>query len=113
MAFCCIPYSIFCILFAMNLFCDVSEEQLRRERQKARELRRSQWWRNRIATGLCHYCEGHFEPKELTLDHVLPLVRGGHSSRGNCVPACKECNTRKRDLLPTEWQEYLDTLARS
>ena len=97
----------------MNLFCDVSEEQLRRERQKARELRRSQWWRNRIATGLCHYCEGHFEPKELTLDHVLPLVRGGRSSRGNCVPACKECNTRKRDLLPTEWQEYLDTLARS
>ncbi len=104
---------MFCILFAMNLFCDVSEEQLRRERQKARELRRSQWWRNRIATGLCHYCEAPFDPKELTLDHVTPLVRGGRSTRGNCVPACKECNTRKRDLLPIEWQEYLDSRARS
>ena len=92
---------------------DISEEQVRRERQKARELRRSQWWRNRIATGLCHYCGVHFAAGDLTLDHVLPLARGGRSTRGNCVPACKECNTRKRDLLPTEWQEYLDTLARS
>ena len=97
----------------MQLFGDIPEEQLRRERQKARDLRRSQWWNNRIATGLCHYCEESFAPKELTLDHVLPLVRGGRSTRGNCVPACKECNTRKRDLLPTEWQDYLDSLARS
>jgi 5-methylcytosine-specific restriction endonuclease McrA len=89
---------------------DITEEQLRREREKARELRRSQWWRNRIDTGLCHYCGGHFASDELTLDHVVPLVRGGRSTRGNCVPACKKCNTRKRDLLPTEWQEYLDTL---
>ena len=94
----------------MEPWFDISEEQLRSERQKARDLRRSQWWRNRIDTGLCHYCGGHFTPKELTLDHIVPLVRGGKSSRGNCVAACKECNTRKRDLLPTEWQEYLDTL---
>ena len=93
----------------MISFCDIPEEQLRRERQKARELRRSQWWKNRIATGLCHYCTAKFAPGELTLDHVVPLVRGGRSTRGNCVPACKECNTRKRDLLPTEWQEYLDS----
>jgi 5-methylcytosine-specific restriction protein A len=89
---------------------DIPEEQLRRERQKARELRRSQWWRNRIDAGHCHYCGVHFTPAELTLDHIVPLVRGGKSTRGNCVPACKECNTRKRDLLPTEWQEYLDAL---
>lgn len=94
----------------MNHFGDISEEQLRRERQKARDLRRSQWWRNRIATGLCYYCGAQYAAKELTLDHLVPLVRGGRSTRGNCVPACKECNTRKRDLLPTEWQEYLDSL---
>lgn len=94
----------------MDLFENIPEEQLRRERQKARELRRSQWWRNRISAGCCHYCGGHFGVKGLTLDHVVPLVRGGKSTRGNCVPACKECNTRKRDLLPTEWQEYLDSL---
>jgi len=97
----------------MDFCSDISEEQLRRERQKARELRRTQWWRNRIAIGICHYCGIRNTPGELTLDHVVPLVRGGRSTRGNCVPACKGCNTRKRDLLPTEWQEYLDTLSRS
>lgn len=94
----------------MEPWFDITEEQLRREREKSRELRRSQWWRNRIDTGLCHYCGGHFASDELTLDHVVPLVRGGRSTHGNCVPACKKCNTRKRDLLPIEWQEYLDTL---
>ena len=113
MFFSCILNTGFCILLCMNVFTDIPEEQLRRERQKARELRRTQWWRNRIATGRCHYCGTRCAPAELTLDHVVPLVRGGRSTRGNCVPACKECNTRKRDLLPTEWQEYLDSLSRS
>jgi len=95
------------------IFIDVSEEQLRRERDKARELRRSQWWRNRIAAGRCHYCGVSVPPKELTLDHVVPLVRGGHSTRGNCVPACKSCNSAKQSLLPIEWEEYLQRLKES
>ena len=90
----------------------VGEEQLRRERNKARELRNSQWWKNRIAAGVCHYCGRKVAPRELTLDHVVPLVRGGRSTRGNCVPACKECNSKKQHLLPVEWQEYLDQLAK-
>lgn len=43
------------------------------------------------------------------MDHVVPVVRGGKSSRGNLVPACKECNSRKKYLLPVEWDEYLKT----
>ena len=77
---------------------------------KARELRRSQWWRNRIAQGKCHYCGAEVAPAALTLDHVVPLVRGGRTTKGNCVPACKECNSRKQSLLPTEWDEYLSRL---
>lgn len=96
----------------MEPWLEISEEQQRRERERARELRRSQWWKNRIATGLCHYCGEQFAPAALTLDHLLPVARGGRSTRGNCVAACKECNTRKRDMLPTEWAEYLDSLAR-
>jgi len=94
----------------MDFFQDVSEEQLRRERARARELRKSQWWRNRIARGRCHYCRAEVAPRDLTLDHIVPLVRGGRSSRGNCVPACKECNSRKQSLLPIEWEEYLRKL---
>ena len=94
----------------MMVWVEVSEEQLRRERDKARELRRSQWWRNRVAAGRCHYCGASVPPKELTLDHVVPLVRGGHSTRGNCVPACKPCNSAKQSLLPIEWEAYLERL---
>jgi 5-methylcytosine-specific restriction endonuclease McrA len=86
---------------------DVSELQIRHEKDKARELRRSRWWADRIARGICQYCEGRFPPEELTMDHVVPLARGGRSSRGNLVPACKECNNRKKYLLPMEWDEYL------
>lgn len=97
----------------MDYCPQVDEEQLRRERAKARQLRNTNWWKNRIARGVCHYCGEQFPPQQLTLDHVVPLVRGGRSSKGNCVPACKECNNRKKDLLPSEWQEYLERLGRS
>ena len=91
-------------------FPEISDEHLRHEREKARELRKSQWWKNRLGQGLCHYCGARVAPKELTLDHIVPLVRGGRSTRGNCVPACKECNSRKQSLLPVEWEEYLQNL---
>jgi len=94
----------------MDIFGEVTEEQMRREREKARGLRKQGWWKNRIAQGRCHYCGAEVAPRELTLDHIVPVARGGRSTKGNCVPACKECNNKKRDLLPIEWQEYLDNL---
>jgi len=36
------------------------------------------------------------------MDHLVPLGRGGRSIRGNVVPACKECNTKKSLLTPAE-----------
>lgn len=94
----------------MDFDIEPSEESIRRERQKARELRKQNWWKNRVAQGLCHYCEQKFPPKELTLDHIVPVGRGGRSTKGNCVPACKECNNQKKHLLPMEWEEYLERL---
>jgi len=89
---------------------EISEEEIRREKEKARELRRTRWWQNRVARGECHYCGGTFPPSELTMDHLVPIVRGGKSTRGNVVPACKECNSRKKYLLPVEWDEYLGSV---
>jgi 5-methylcytosine-specific restriction endonuclease McrA len=86
---------------------EVSEEQIRKEREAARELRKSRWWKNRVARGLCHYCGGRFAPADLSMDHIVPVIRGGKSTRGNVVPCCKECNNRKKHLLPIEWEEYL------
>jgi len=91
---------------------EISEAEIRREREKSRELRKSRWWKNRLAQGHCHYCNGSFPPDELTMDHIVPVTRGGKASRNNVVPCCKECNSRKKYLLPMEWQEYLDRLHR-
>lgn len=85
-------------------FVEVDETHLRREREKARELRRSQWWKRRRSTGICHYCGAQVGARSLTMDHVVPIIRGGRSTRGNVVPACKACNDDKRHSLPSEWE---------
>lgn len=89
---------------------DVSPEVIQREKEKARVLRRSQWWQRRLARGECYYCHCKVPPQELTMDHIVPLARGGQSTRGNVAPACKSCNSRKKYLLPMEWDDYLRRL---
>ena len=87
------------------------DDVVRREKAKARELRRSPWWKRRRSTGLCHYCGCLVPPRELTMDHIVPLVRGGRTVKSNVVPCCRECNSRKKYLLPVEWAEYMERLA--
>ncbi len=83
---------------------------LSKEKQRARELRRSPWWKKKIAPGKCHYCGGDFAPSELTMDHKIPLARGGRSEKINLVPACKACNNKKMYMLPWEWSEYMEKI---
>ncbi len=85
----------------------VSEEEIKKERFKARQLRNTRWWRQKKQQGRCYYCGRKVSPKELTMDHIVPLIRGGRSTKSNIVPCCKECNNRKKHMLPIEWQEYL------
>ena len=86
---------------------DLDEAHIKAERRKARELRGSQWWKRRCAKGVCHYCRQSTPPRELTMDHIVPIARGGKSIKGNLVPACKECNNKKKQLLPMEWEAFL------
>jgi len=86
------------------------DSHVTREKQKARDLRKTPWWRKKIATGECHYCKTIVDPSELTMDHKIPLARGGTSERMNIVPACKECNNKKKFLLPTEWEEFMNII---
>jgi 5-methylcytosine-specific restriction endonuclease McrA len=90
----------------------ISEQDIRKEKEKARRLRQSGWWMRKIQPGICYYCHSKVGRTHLTMDHVVPLSRGGRSTKGNIVPACKECNNKKKYLLPVEWQEYLDSLAK-
>jgi 5-methylcytosine-specific restriction endonuclease McrA len=84
----------------------LEDSDLRRERARARELRASPWWKRRLARGRCHWCHRSFPPAALTMDHIVPVSRGGKSVKGNVVPCCKECNNAKRGLLPMEWERY-------
>jgi len=43
----------------------------------------------------CQYCGKKFDSKNLNLDHVVPLARGGKTTWDNIVCSCLPCNTRK------------------
>lgn len=76
-------------------FTPASESHKKKEKAKARELRQSIWWRQVLGKGVCYHCEQKFKAEELTMDHLIPIARGGKSDKKNCVPSCKECNTKK------------------
>ena len=48
----------------------------------------------------CQYCGK--PTHQLTLDHVIPLYRGGEHVWGNVVSACIPCNRRKAGKTPQE-----------
>ena len=89
---------------AVPFLVEVSQEDIRRERQKAAKLRRSPWWQRKRAAGICRHCGKRFAAKDLTMDHLVPVIRGGKSTKGNLVPSCKGCNTERKYRLPFEDQ---------
>lgn len=76
-------------------FAAASAEHQKKEKAKARELRQSQWWRQELGKGICYHCGGKFKSADLTMDHLIPIARGGKSNKNNCVPSCKDCNSKK------------------
>lgn len=51
--------------------------------------------------GLCAYCRT--APAE-TLDHTIPVSRGGSNFAANIRPACLKCNLSKGAKKPWEWE---------
>jgi len=56
----------------------------------------------------CQYC-GHksehgstVKNKRMTIDHVIPVSKGGRTTFDNCVAACGECNSKKSDKTLAE-----------
>ncbi|CAG37606.1 HNH endonuclease [Desulfotalea psychrophila] len=92
-------------------FDAVDEATIRRERAKARDLRKTRWWQQKTSSGLCYYCSKKVLYKDVTMDHLVPLARGGRSSKDNLVPCCKDCNNKKKNMLPLEWEAYQEGLA--
>lgn len=52
----------------------------------------------------CFYCTRQFGPtRRRTLDHLVPLARGGTNLISNLVLSCAKCNQAKGDM---EWTVY-------
>lgn len=48
----------------------------------------------------CFYCGESAN----SIDHVIPVTRGGTDNFDNLVPCCRRCNSSKRDKLIEEWR---------
>jgi 5-methylcytosine-specific restriction endonuclease McrA len=50
----------------------------------------------------CQYCAARPGLKQLSIDHVIPVSKGGENSWENCVVSCVRCNTRKGNRTPEQ-----------
>jgi 5-methylcytosine-specific restriction endonuclease McrA len=48
----------------------------------------------------CTYCG---EITKLTLDHFVPVSKGGNNDINNLIPCCKHCNSSKNAHNPIQW----------
>ena len=54
----------------------------------------------------CAYC-GKLLGSDMTIDHVIPIVKGGTNDIENLVPCCARCNTRKRAKSAKEYMALI------
>lgn len=60
--------------------------------------------------GRCAYCGCELEYKDMQVDHVIPLKRGGKDDIKNMLPACRSCNHYKATLTAEEYREYVSKI---
>ena len=53
---------------------------------------------------ICIYCNNKIPREQRSMDHIIPISRGGLHSIENLVMCCKSCNSSKRDRLLSEWK---------
>lgn len=79
-----------------DIFIPANIADIKKEKEKARQLKKTSWWHNKLQKKTCYYCEKIFCIENLTMDHLVPLIRGGRSIKNNLVVACKKCNSSKK-----------------
>ena len=56
----------------------------------------------------CYWCGKKHDIKDLHLDHIIPLSKGGADTWGNIALSCKHCNLSKNNKLPEEFNKTLE-----
>ena len=77
------------------------------------------WWKDRMdiknfkkeSDKICFYCGKLITNKsELTVDHVVPVSKGGENDADNFVISCKACNSEKSNLSAERYAEFLNII---
>lgn len=58
------------------------------------------WHANKAGETMCAYCK---KARANTIEHVVPIARGGRDEASNVLPACRTCNSSKGASLIWEW----------
>lgn len=61
------------------------------------------------ASPFCYWCKKKLDTSSSTLDHMIPLSKGGTNGTDNFVLACEDCNKNRGNDMPkrTEWSKFL------
>jgi hypothetical protein len=61
----------------------------------------------------CYWCDQELTELSVSLDHYVPLKRGGEHKPSNMVFACKRCNRFRSAMLPEEYEHLIHYLKRA
>ena len=79
-------------------WAEYNRQRRARKLEVLSDLTPEQWERiQEVYDHRCAYCG---KKQKLTMDHVIPLSKGGSHSASNIVPACRSCNSRKGPRHP-------------
>lgn len=56
----------------------------------------------------CLYCGEELNDTNRTIDHMVPLNKGGWHSASNVVECCRSCNSSKSDMDYPAWLDRID-----
>jgi 5-methylcytosine-specific restriction endonuclease McrA len=56
----------------------------------------------------CQSCGQTTDECQLTIDHIIPLFRGGKNDISNLQTLCRRCNQRKKHHLDSRFQRHFD-----
>jgi HNH endonuclease len=56
----------------------------------------------------CQFCGRRFEGDKLTIDHLIPIARGGLDEPTNYVACCEPCNQQKADMPLEEFAQTVN-----
>jgi len=86
-----------------NLRTTKERETIREKRRMTRNQRtlvnKKQWGLRTYnkQDGICAYCKKHIDLIFWTVDHIIPIAKGGRTKKQNLIGACKTCNMLKGD----------------